>query len=810
MGERLEIVISATDRASGVLNGVGLAIAHQKRDLEGLNIVAERFEATGRRQMIAGAALGVGLAASLRPTMEFEQGMRDVNSVLQLNEGGYQSLRREVLALTNDPGITDLPDKLAKGLYDVSSAGLQGAEAMGTLRVASRLATAGLTDTNTATNVLVTAMMAYGRTTAKDALDISDTLATVVKGARGRLAELAEALPIAIAPAAKAGIPLQELAAAFGTMRMQGFDAALSGTALMRVMTSMMNPSKELKRIIQDYGYESGLQIMRNKGLAGTIEWLTEATRGQEDVMVQVVGEQRAIRAVMALTGTGAEILAKQQQNMGKRFGETGRMVNEQMKGPMQQYRKAIQEIHVAWEGFATQALPIVSKALHEVGIVAKRLESLPDWMKKAGVTGAIGAVGVLIFSGAVNLIIGGALRAYLNIKTLIGGMNALSVAGETAAAAGGGGGLLGRILGGTSGSIIGKGGGLLQSAKKAVSEYWDYIATMGSRKSKVQEALAVSRTEGSAWRPFMTDYVRGTDAAKLRGLKDQLANSGIKGMWKDAWKAADAGGGGIMRMLKGIGEGAKGAGGWFKRLWSDQAGGWGMSAGLAAKQGSPILRMMQALKGGAIGVGGSFKSAFAAVLNFGKAGLSFLVSPAGIAIAAIAAVSYELYKLYGVFQEWRQAAADAKANEKAAKDMEKGDLKAGYVTYGQMARRMGLEKEYEAGTLTAEQQKQIRDQYNQQAGARSQARDLQNRVGTATSAQGREEQLAAAQAQWGEQAQAAANYDAASLQGRRQSYQNGRNVPGYGTPFQLTVYANSPEDMKRIACEQVDNAFQK
>src|ERR671918_86576 len=69
---------------------------------------------------------------------------------------------------------------LAKGLYDIGSSGFYGADALKILEVSAIAASAGMTDTATASKAIVGVLNAYGLE-AEDAAHVSDVLFTTVE-----------------------------------------------------------------------------------------------------------------------------------------------------------------------------------------------------------------------------------------------------------------------------------------------------------------------------------------------------------------------------------------------------------------------------------------------------------------------------------------------------------------------------------------------------------------------------------------------------------------------------------------------------
>jgi TP901 family phage tail tape measure protein len=108
----------------------------------------------------AGAtALGVGLGVSVKMATDFEASMRNVNSIAKLSEGQFKALGDDVLALAGP--TAQAPKTLADGLYELVSSGFSAKQSMKILESSAVAATAGLTDTGTATEAVAAILNAY-------------------------------------------------------------------------------------------------------------------------------------------------------------------------------------------------------------------------------------------------------------------------------------------------------------------------------------------------------------------------------------------------------------------------------------------------------------------------------------------------------------------------------------------------------------------------------------------------------------------------------------------------------------------------
>ena len=115
------------------------------------------------------AAVAVGLAYAVTKAAEFDKSMRNVNSLMQLSPQGFKKMEDQVISLSKT--LPQSADVLAQGLYDITSSGFSGADAMLVLKSSAEAASAGLTTMANSAQAITAVLNAYGLK-AKDAADV--------------------------------------------------------------------------------------------------------------------------------------------------------------------------------------------------------------------------------------------------------------------------------------------------------------------------------------------------------------------------------------------------------------------------------------------------------------------------------------------------------------------------------------------------------------------------------------------------------------------------------------------------------------
>lgn len=482
----LDILLRATDATRGALVGVRQNLRAIDRDTSGLrgsldkldrslggmqnslNASAQRWQhlgavasQAGRTIAIAGAALLGFSAVAMREAMGFDRAMRNVNSIAQLSERELGNLKEAVKGVASDPTVRESITTLAEGLYDIYSSGLEGQLGLEALKISAQGASAGLSSTATAAQILVAVMNAYNMKTGPEAQHIMDVLFATVDRGVITFEELAQHLGQVVGTSAAAGVSLEEVGAALMTMTKRGNDAAISTTALNRIITSFLNPSKEMAAAIKAAGFESGAALLKTKGLAGAMKFLTEATGGNVDQLVMMLGEIRSVRAALALTGTGAQMFADDLKAMGDVGGSTMRALAQQSRSFAFQLDKLKQQLGILLDAIGGPMLAALGKLLSPLMALMRvfswMIQNIPGLNYVIG--GSILALGLLFATigpllmalpgmiGAWNLLTA-ALQRNAAAAAAAGAANAAAGAGAAAGGAGASAGAAGRLLG--------------------------------------------------------------------------------------------------------------------------------------------------------------------------------------------------------------------------------------------------------------------------------------------------------------------------------------------------------------------------
>jgi len=395
--------------------------------------------------LIGAAGIAVGItaigAAAIKVGIEAATAFASFEKSLSQIEGLVGVAHDEVVQFGEDiknlaVGVGRGPQELAEGLFFITSAGLEGAEAMDALEVSAKAAAAGLGETVTIADVVTSAMNAYGDQI-DGASEATDVLVATVREGKAAAPELAGSLGSVIPIASAMGVSFDQVGAAIAAMTRTGLNAAEAGTALRSILNSLLAPTTDAKLALEGMGLSAmGLRRqIKDEGLFSTLETLNTAFEGQDEAITRVFGNVRALTGVMSLMGSNAEAteaifdsLATSTGALDTAFGvaaETGAFAFEQAKV----------RIEVALLEVGQDILPKIADALDDI------MPLVPDLVASIGdLTIALVDIGVT----AVPAVISGLNEielAFIKLETGIlraqqlGGTGLLGIATDIAAA---------------------------------------------------------------------------------------------------------------------------------------------------------------------------------------------------------------------------------------------------------------------------------------------------------------------------------------------------------------------------------------
>jgi len=267
--------------ASGAKRGVNEATSAVNSLTTTSQNLSAKFASMGQTLSKTGATLtksvtlpivGIGTAAA-KMSIDFDREMRNVSSISDAVRGNFEGIKKQVLELSTT--VPQSATVLAKGLYQIVSAGYDGADAMKILESSAKSAAAGLTDTDIAADAATTVLNAWAMK-ASDVDKVQDIMFQTVKRGKTTYEELASSISTVASTAATAKVPFEQVGAAYATMTKAGLTTAEAGVALNQVLLSFIKPTDDAWEAAGKLGIELSATALASKGLDGAVSELAK------------------------------------------------------------------------------------------------------------------------------------------------------------------------------------------------------------------------------------------------------------------------------------------------------------------------------------------------------------------------------------------------------------------------------------------------------------------------------------------------------------------------------------------------------
>jgi len=267
----------------------------------------QQMQSVGKKMSMFVTAPLVGLGiASVKTSMQFESSMSKIIGLVGVAEDEVNAWNDEVLRMAGEVGRA--PAELADALFFVTSAGIQGAEAMQVLEMSAKASAAGLGETKVVADLLTSAMNAYG-SDVLNASQATDILVAAVREGKAEAPALAQSMGSVLPIASEMGLGFDQVGAAIAAMTRTGTDAATASTQLRGILAGLLKPTKQAEDALAGMGMSSAelRSQLREKGLVSVLGTLKQNMEGNEEAMAQVFGNVRALTGVFDIMGANAE-----------------------------------------------------------------------------------------------------------------------------------------------------------------------------------------------------------------------------------------------------------------------------------------------------------------------------------------------------------------------------------------------------------------------------------------------------------------------------------------------------------------------
>jgi hypothetical protein len=254
---------------------------------------------------LTGAILKAGDAA-LQFSRDFETAFAEVQTISQFARENADAMRDSLLELTTKIPVQAVD--ATRALYQIVSAGFDGADAMRVLEVSAKAAVAGVSTTAVAADTLTTIINAYGLS-ADEVTNVSDALFKTVELGKTTLSELGASFSQVAGLGAAYKIELNDILAATAQLTSQG---ASTSEAITRIRGGIVALSKEFgPAVFQGRSLAEAFQFARDEA--------DKAGEGYEDFF----GRVEAVVGILGLTGKELDNYTEKLEQVNTAAGST-------------------------------------------------------------------------------------------------------------------------------------------------------------------------------------------------------------------------------------------------------------------------------------------------------------------------------------------------------------------------------------------------------------------------------------------------------------------------------------------------------
>ena len=371
-----------------------------------INKFTDEMEAANRRQneFQRGAqevlkVLGAGklvdsikqYAGSIVQLGQATQSAIAANSTLAKDATGLDKAFRE---LTKELNYSTNSLELNQAAYDVLSAGVsETTDVVNVMKAGVAGAKGGFSDLATMTDAVTTIMNAYGKSSA-EAQTIVDMMIATQNDGKIVAAQYGQQIGVVAAGAASAGVKLEELNAAISVATVAGVQVSSTFSGLRQAISSIVSPSEQAKKIAKELGIEFSQAGLQQKGFAGVLKDVAEATKGNAEQITKLFGSVEAKAVIDPILNN----LQKYEQFLVNQTETAGAATEAQQKlaGGLQASQAAFANVRKEVEIDIFKTIePAVTALTNATTFLGKAFVELPEPIQKVAI--GIGLLGTAL-----------------------------------------------------------------------------------------------------------------------------------------------------------------------------------------------------------------------------------------------------------------------------------------------------------------------------------------------------------------------------------------------------------------------------
>lgn len=412
--------------------------------------------------------------ASVAAATKFDTSFSKLSTIADTSEVSVGDLKKGIMELSNETGMS--ASAVAEAAYSAISAGQSTGNALKFVATSSKLAKGGFTDVSTATDVLTTALNAYGME-ASEAEHVSDVLIATQNRGKTTVAELGASMGKVIPTASAANVSIEDLASQYVALTKNGIGTAESTTYINSMLNELTKSGSSANVAFE----QATGQTFPEYIAAGhtTAEAMQELAKYEEEAGLKVTDAFGSAEA-----GKAANVLVNHTEDATDAFKEmttqSGQAqaafetMDQTAAAKMEKMKTSLENIAITLGDSILPALePVVTGVANGIKTMSESFSSLPGPVK----TGIMALLGTAAVAGPILSMVGKVGTGISTLKSLFGGLGG-SFSGVTSAASSTSSTLSGTVTGGGFAALK---NWLGQDMSSACSSFTGTLGTVGA-----------------------------------------------------------------------------------------------------------------------------------------------------------------------------------------------------------------------------------------------------------------------------------------------------------------------------------------
>ncbi|SDC70082.1 phage tail tape measure protein, TP901 family, core region [Paenibacillus sp. UNCCL117] len=368
----------------------------------------DRIKMAGAAITAAGVAMGAGLGAAVKQTMEFDAAMSKVKGLANATADEFAALRKQAIDLGASTSFS--ASQVAEGMQELAAAGFNASQIMAAMPGVLSATAASGEEMSLVAETMASTLNGFGLQAA-EAGRVADILAQAANSSAISVQDMAYSLKFVGPPAKALGVSLEEVGAALIEMGNAGIKSEQAGTTLRAALLRLVDPPKEAKDVLNALGVSivdtSGKMLpfsdiidQLNKKLAGQ-------TEAQKAAALATIFGLETVSGMMVLVDQGKtkfDAYTKSLQNSAGASKNAADIMKDNLKGSVDQLTGAVESAAIS---IGSKLSPAVRKTADALTDIVNKFNGMSDGMQTAVVVGASLTAGLTLLTGPLLLLIG-------------------------------------------------------------------------------------------------------------------------------------------------------------------------------------------------------------------------------------------------------------------------------------------------------------------------------------------------------------------------------------------------------------------